>query len=201
MPPWQSLAHGKVKIDIDPSMAGRVEYVLDLGCGTATSAALYYLLFYPLSIVIGFDRDCTPEWVKQHIPESLRTRLVIISGPAGDVGKLTIEKLEQHVRTHMKVPLSKLTRVHWSPSCKTLSDASRGHHRDWFGNPLTEEAVKDDAIFEWGVSLIRALCRVAFDLQVTIENPVSANFPHLTGVRKLASAGPPVAIAGGLSLQ
>ena len=45
--------------------------------------------------------------------------------------------------------------------------------------------MKDDAIFEWGVSLIRALCRVAFDLQVTIENPVSANFPHLTGVRKL----------------
>ena len=36
-------------------MAGRVEYVLDLGCGTATSTALYYLLFYPRSIVIGID--------------------------------------------------------------------------------------------------------------------------------------------------
>ena len=66
MPPWESLSSGKVKIELDPSMAGQVEYVLDLGCGTATSTALCYLLVYPRSIVIGIDRECTKEWVESH---------------------------------------------------------------------------------------------------------------------------------------
>ena len=42
----------------------------------------------------------------------------------GDVGKLTIWKVEEHVARHMKIPLSRLTRVHWSPCCRGLSDAS-----------------------------------------------------------------------------
>ena len=50
-------------------MAGRIEFVLDFGCGTATSAALYYLLFYPKCHVIGYDKYCTEEWVRSHLPE------------------------------------------------------------------------------------------------------------------------------------
>ena len=182
MPPWESLSSGKVKIELDPSMAGRVEYVLDLGCGTATSTALYYLLFYPRSIVIGIDRDCTKEWVESHLPEPLRSRFFFVSE---DVGSLTIEKLETHVQRHMKVPVSKLTRVGWSPSCIGLSDASRGHHRDSRGNPLTDLAREDDAIFEAGVDLIRRICRLSPTCCVSIENPVSATFPILRGVRRL----------------
>ena len=94
MPPWDSLTPGKVKIEVDPSMAGRVEYVLDLGCGTATSASLYYLLYYPSSIVIGIDRDCNREWVESHLPEPVRRRFFFVPG---DVGKLTIWKVEEHV--------------------------------------------------------------------------------------------------------
>ena len=90
-------------------MAGRVEYVLDLGCGTATSASLYYLLYYPSSIVIGIDRDCNREWVESHLPEPVRRRFFFVPG---DVGKLTIWKVEEHVARHMKIPLSRLTRVH-----------------------------------------------------------------------------------------
>ena len=182
MPPWDSLTPGKVKIEVDPSMAGRVEYVLDFGCGTATSASLYYLLFYPLSIVIGIDRDCTREWVESHLPEPLRRRFIFIPE---DVGKLTIWKVEEYVARHMKIPLSRLTRAHWSPCYRGLSDASRGFHRDSMGNPLTDLARRDDAIFEHGVSLLKELTRIATGLQVTIENPVSNTFPHLPGVRKL----------------
>ena len=182
MPPWDSLTSGKVKIEVDPSMAGRVEYVLDLGCGTATSASLYYLLYYPSSIVIGIDRDCNREWVESHLPEPVRRRFFFVPG---DVGKLTIWKVEEHVARHMKIPLSRLTRVHWSPCCRGLSDASRGFHRDSMGNPLTDLARRDDAIFEHGVSLVKELSRIAAGLQCTIENPVSNTFPHLPGVRKL----------------
>ena len=46
-------------------MAGRFEAVLDFGCGTATSATLYYLLFYPRAIAIGIDRDCNKKWVEE----------------------------------------------------------------------------------------------------------------------------------------
>ena len=135
-------------------MAGRVEYVLDFGCGTATSASLYYLLYYPSSIVIGIDRDCNREWVESHLPEPVRRRFFFVPG---DVGKLTIWKVEEHVERHMKIPLSRLTRVHWSPCCRGLSDASRGFHRDSMGNPLTDLARRDDAIF--GILADRALRR------------------------------------------
>ena len=125
-------------------MAGRFEAVLDFGCGTATSATLYYLLFYPRAIAIGIDRDCNKKWVEEHLPPSLRSRFFFVSE---DAGKLTIEKLEVHVREHMHIGLSKVTRVHWSPSCRSLSRASRGHHRDAFGLPLTELARQEDATF------------------------------------------------------
>ena len=98
-------------------MAGRFEAVFDVGCGTATSATLYYLLYYPRAIAIGIDRDCTKEWVEEHLPLPLRSRFFFVSE---DVGKLTREKLEEHVREHMHISLSKITRVHWSPDCRSL---------------------------------------------------------------------------------
>ena len=82
-------------------------------------------------------------------------------------------------------PLSRVTRAHWSPSCESLSDASRGHHRDLFGNPRTTQAVDKDAIFEHGCRLMQAIHRLAQSCQITIENPVSQHFPHLPGVRML----------------
>ena len=94
MPPWEILTSGKVKIEIDPSMADREELWLDLGCGTATGATLYALLFYPKARVICYDRDNTSEYVKGFLPPSVRHRVKVITGDDGDVGKLTIEKLE-----------------------------------------------------------------------------------------------------------
>ena len=182
MPPWDSLTSGKVTINIDPSMAGREEFVFDLGCGTATSCALYYLLFYPKAIVIGIDRDCEKDWVRSHLPEQVRSRFFFVSK---DVGKLTIEDLEAAAQEHFKVPLRRTTCVHWSPSCKPNSKASRGYHRDAFGNPRTDLAREDDAVFEHGCVLVKALCRIAHSCQATIENPFSDYFAHFPGTRML----------------
>ena len=79
-------------------MAGRIELVLDFGCGTATSATLYYLLFYPKCHVIGYDKYCTEEWVRSHLPEAVQWRFHFIGGDRADIGKLTIERLEEDVR-------------------------------------------------------------------------------------------------------
>ena len=163
-------------------MAGREEFVFDLGCGTATSCALYYLLFYPKAIVIGIDRDCEKDWVRSHLPEQVRSRFFFVSK---DVGKLTIEDLEAAAQEHFKVPLRRTTRVHWSPLCKPNSKASRGYHRDAFGNPRTDLAREDDAVFEHGCVLVKALCRIAHSCQATIENPFSDYFAHFPGTRML----------------
>ncbi|MEC8025343.1 MAG: hypothetical protein VX223_15555, partial [Myxococcota bacterium] len=166
-------------------MAGRIEFVLDFGCGTATSAALYYLLFYPKCHVIGYDKYCTEEWVRSHLPESVQSRFHFVGGDRADIGKLTIERLDEDVRRFFKVPLKLLTRAHWSHQCKSLSDASRGHHRDDFGNPKTDLARADDLILAHGIELLQALTRVSPTCQCTIENPVSRHFAHLRPVQLL----------------
>ena len=185
MPPWEILTSGKVKIEIDPSMADREELWLDLGCGTATGATLYALLFYPKARVICYDRDKTSEYVKGFLPPSVRHWVKVITGDDGDVGKLTIEKLETEVRRFKGLPLSRVTHGHWSPSCEGISDVSRGHHRDAHGRPRTAQAAEEDVIFEHGCQLMRALARIAQSCQITIENPVSQHFPHQPGVRML----------------
>ena len=176
------LDSGKVKIDIDPSMAGRVEVVFDFGCGTATSCILYYLLFYPRSICIGVDRGLDDKWVREHLPPAVRSRFFFFNE---DVGKLTMEKLEEMTQKAANLPVTAVTRAHWSPSCKGNSRASRGFHRDAFGNPKTDLAREDDAIFEYGCLLMQQLHRKNPNVCITIENPYSEHFPHLPGSRLL----------------
>ena len=182
MPPWQSLVHGKVKIDIDPSMAGRLEVIFEFGCGTATGCTLYYLLHYPRSICICIDRDVDKEFVLSHLPPEVHNRVFFESE---DVGELTLEKLEAFARKYAKAGLERVTRAHWSPCCRPNSEASRGYHRDMLGNPRTDFAALTDKIFEKGCQLLRQLTRRCTRICITVENPVSATFPHLTGVRKL----------------
>ena len=182
VPPWRILDHGKVKIDIDPSMAGRVEVAFDLCCGTATSCALYYLLFYPCSIVIGIDKNLDKEWVEEHIPPEVRHRFFY---EKIDVDEMTVDTFEELAQKHSGKGLKHVTRIHWSPDCRPNSDASRGHHRDSWGQPLTSLAIESDAIFERGCRLLRKVCRAAPAVCITIENPVSLAFPHLAGTRLL----------------
>ena len=107
-------------------MAGRIEFVLDFGCGTATSATLYYLLFYPKAQVIGYDKYCSEEWVRSHLPESVQCRFHFIGGDRADIGKLTVERIEADIKEHFKVPMKQLTRFHWSRGQPCISQVSLG---------------------------------------------------------------------------
>ena len=113
MPPWEVLTSGKVKIDIDPSMADREEVLLDFGCGTATGATLYALLHYPKAKVICYDKYKSEEYVKGFLPRGLRHRVYVVTGDEADVGKLTVAKIEADVKKFTGLPLSRVTRAHW----------------------------------------------------------------------------------------
>ena len=107
-----------------------MKYVADLGCGTATSAALFFLLFFTDCFVLGIDRDKSEEWVRKHLPPEVQHRFVFVND---DVGSLTLERLDQHMRRAFGVGIDRLDRLHWSPSCESLSRAARGWHRGPFG--------------------------------------------------------------------
>ena len=181
MPPWLVSDPGHKVVRFK---AGRVEYILDLGCGTATSAALYYLLFYPNAVVLGIDRDQDEAWVRGHLPSWVQSRFFFVNA---DVRDLSVARLDELVREHLGVPLSKLARIHWSPSCVTLSRASRGwpRYRDAFSSTTHPLSIADDEVFEAGVRLMLALCRMAPSLCCSIENPAGEHFAHLPGVRLL----------------
>ena len=53
------------------SLAHSEEFVLDLYCGTATSASLYYLLSNPRARVIGVDKYHDEGWVRSHLPSQV----------------------------------------------------------------------------------------------------------------------------------
>ena len=82
MPPWLVSDPGHKVVRFK---AGRVEYVLDLGCGTATSAALYYLLYHPNAVVLGIDRDQDEAWVRGHLPSWVQSRFFFVNADVRDL--------------------------------------------------------------------------------------------------------------------
>ena len=76
----------------------RVDVVLDLCCGTATSASLYYLMKNKNAIVIGIDRDKSESWVRshlKHLPVAMRSRFCFYNA---DVTTLKVSDLADLIR-------------------------------------------------------------------------------------------------------
>ena len=140
---------------------GRQELVLDLCCGTARSASLYYLLTNPRARVVGVDRDKTRDWVLSHLPRSVHSRFLFMQE---DINDLSLSSLEQAIKHKWPAEsLSQLTRCHWSPPCETLSRATRGrsNYRDDLSRPMRHRSRMDDAAFEAGVTLVTRLQRLS----------------------------------------
>ena len=161
------------------------QIVCDFGCGTATSAALYYLAVYNNYYVIAVDRDHTAEWVRSHLPLETHERFIFVQD---DMLNMSSSRLEAIISERWPDrTLSSVRRVHWSPSCTTLSRATRGlsGYRDSFGRPTHPTSVQDDIVFEHGVTLVQQICDLSPKCCATIENPYSEVFPMLPGVRRL----------------
>ena len=167
---------------------GTTKVVVDLCCGTATSASKYYLLKHKNVIVIGIDRYKTKSWVEEHLsdlPKEARGRFFFFQE---DVCALTVSRLELLVRQCCRdVGVRDIVHVHWSPPCETLSRATRGRsgYRDELSRPLRRKAREHDKAYENGVSLLRHIRRVAPLGLYTIENPYGDHFLHLAGSRRL----------------
>ena len=78
MPRHRCLELGKRRVKIKLGRGRReADVVLDLCCGTATSASKYYLLNNKNAIVIGIDRFKSKTWVEGHLkdlPQQARDR-------------------------------------------------------------------------------------------------------------------------------
>ena len=168
----------------------QVDVVVDLCCGTATSASLYYLLTNKNAVVIGIDRDKTEQWVRshlQHLPAEMRSRFVFCNA---DVTELTVSDLARLIRRSCRsADVMNITRVHWSPPCETLSKATRGRagYRDKLSRPCKAKSMEHDKAFEAGVTLIKALQLVVPYALFSIESPKGDHFIHLPGSRALLS--------------
>ena len=191
MPRHRCLELGKRRVRIKlGSSRRRADVVLDLCCGTATSASKYYLLNNKNAIVIGIDRFKTKNWVEGHLkdlPQQARDRFFFFRE---DMATLDVTRLSQLIRQCCwSARVSHVTRVHWSPPCETLSRATRGRsgYRDQLSQPTKWKARLHDRAFEAGVELICAVRRLAPRALYTIESPYGDHFMHLPGVRRLLS--------------
>ena len=191
MPRHRCLELGKRRVGIKlGSSRRRADVVLDLCCGTATSASKYYLLNNKNAIVIGIDRFKTKSWVEGHLkdlPRQARDRFFFFRE---DMATLDVTRLSQLIRQCCwSARVSHVTRVHWSPPCETLSRATRGRsgYRDQLSQPTKWKARLHDRAFEAGVELICAVRRLAPRALYTIESPYGDHFMHLPGVRRLLS--------------
>ena len=181
---------GGKKLRVKLGRRRRMDVVIDLCCGTATSASKFYLLKNTNAIVIGIDRYKSESWVKGHLkdlPREARDRFFFFRE---DVSTLTMSRLRQLIRRACRsawVSRYAITRVHWSPPCETLSRATRGKagYRDRFSRPLRAKAKRHDHAFEAGVALVRAVQRACPRALFSIENPVGDHFLHLPGSREL----------------
>ena len=117
-------------------LSHRVEYVLDLFCGTATSATLYHLVTNPNARAIGIDRDHDERWVRAHLPAHVQRRFHF---EPMDVVDLTVDRLEAIMaRVWPGVTTSQLTHAHASSPCGRSSNADRGRsgYRNEWAQPL-----------------------------------------------------------------
>ena len=168
----------------------RVDVVLDLCCGTATSASLYYLMKNKNAIVIGIDRDKSESWVRshlKHLPVAMRSRFCFYNA---DVTTLTVSDLAELIRRSCRsARVSDIKRVHWSPPCETLSRATRGRsgYRDKLSRPCKAKSIAHDEAFAAGVALCKALQLIVPQALFSIESPKGDHFIHLPGSRELLS--------------
>ena len=71
------------------------EFIVDLCCGTATSATLFHLLRSPNTFVLGVDRDCDEAWVREHLPASVQDRFVFVNADVKDINMSVLKKAPQ----------------------------------------------------------------------------------------------------------
>ena len=113
MPRHRCLELGKRRVGIKlGSSRRRADVVLDLCCGTATSASKYYLLNNKNAIVIGIDRFKTKSWVEGHLkdlPRQARDRFFFFRE---DMATLDVTRLSQLIRQCCRsARVSHMTRV------------------------------------------------------------------------------------------
>ena len=104
-------------------VSSKRELIIDLCCGTATSATLFHLLRSPNTFVLGVDRDCDEQWVRDHLPEEVQGRFTFVSADVKDINLSALKK-ELIKAWGSGARLSEITHVHWSLPCTSTSRAS-----------------------------------------------------------------------------
>ena len=69
----------------DTGKGSKREFIIDLCCGTATSATLFHLLRSRNTFVLGVDRDCAEDWVRKHLPASVQDRFAFVNADVKDI--------------------------------------------------------------------------------------------------------------------
>ena len=107
------------------STGSKRELIVDLCCGTATSATLFHFLRSPHTLVLGVDRDCDEAWVREHLPASVQDRFVFVNADVKDIN-MSVLKKKLIEAWGSDARLCEITHLHWSPPCTSTSRASRG---------------------------------------------------------------------------
>jgi len=153
--------------------------VIDACCGTGTSVALYHLK-YSDAFVIGIDRDKDEDYVLRFIPAKYHHRFLFIKD---DVMNITVKRLRKLLPPGSR--MRDVVHFHSSPPCESMSRADRySTHRDGI-QPISEQAVADDAALEYTVRLAKDILKEAPGALISLENPRNDVFPYLPGVREL----------------
>ena len=183
--------HGRVHYDLEdhiPPNDSKLEYILDICCGTGRSATLFHLKQNAKARVIGVDRDKSEAWVRKHLPQSYQSRFRFINC---DVKDLTHELLQAHMQEFWPgSKVSQISHAHSSPPCQTMSRADRGlsGYRDEWGRPTHWRSIADDRALDATLRLFKRLVRDNPKMLVTVENPWNTVFPHLPSVQRLLSS-------------
>ena len=155
-------------------LARRNTFVLDACCGTATSSTGYHLLVNRYARVIGVDRDKSEAWVRKHIRPQDQHRFVFVQM---DMADMTPALLDRVMRAEWGVGVEKLSHLHDSHPCTSLSRAERnGIHRHPDGRPKSDVAIQDDWMLAQTVKFVLGVLKRSPDCLVTIENPMGPWF-------------------------